>query len=349
MASRPDQQLPESIVIQQFAGIKNTVSEERLLPGELARALNIDIDDMGQVRRRRGHTRVADGSYHSMKQIGARTFVVKDGELGLLNPSYAFYPIAPASPNEVGYTSVGDTVFYSSADVSGKILSDGSRVDWGQREDGTAMWSSPVKRPTDTLGAIKGKLLGSPPQASLLAAWNGRIYMAHDNVLWATELYQFDYVDKTRNYLQFEKNITVLEAVDDGLYVGTEDGLNFLSGTFGKGMVRKSIMAAQVIRGSSVLVPGDDTKAVMDRGGAAGDAIMMMTDQGIVTCLSGGTVINATKGKVVFPAADSAAALHREDSGVSSYLAVTRSSGGPATNARIGDHADAEIRRATGS
>lgn len=348
MASRPDE-LPESIVIQQFAGIKNTVSEERLNPGELSRAINIDIDDAGQPRRRRGHTRVADGSYHSLKKIGRRTLVVKDGELGLLNPAYAFHPIAPASVSEIGYCEVGDTIFYSSADVSGKILSDDSRVDWGQREDGTARWLSPVVRPTETLGAIRGKLLGAPPQASLLTAFNGRIYMAHDNVLWATELYQFDYVDKTRNYLQFEKNITVIWAVNDGIYVGTEDGLYYLSGNFGQGMSRKEIMSAQVVRGSAVQVPGDDTKAVLDRGGQAGEAVMMMTDQGIVTCLDGGTVINATKGRVVFPMADSAAALHRDDSGVSSYLAVTRSSGGPATNARIGDHCDAEIRRATGS
>lgn len=348
MASRPDQP-PESIAIGEFTGIKNTVSPERLLPGELELAVNIDIDDVGQVRRRRGYALKLPGVVHSLWNTAAgRVLGVVDNELGIVNPDYSFQAIAPASPNPVGFCEVGDTIFYSSADVSGKILSDDTRVDWGSR-DGSNRWLSPVVRPTDTLGAISGKLLGAPPQASIIDGWNGRIYMVDGKVAWATELFMFDYVDKTKNYLQFEAEITVWMSVDDGIYVGTEDGLYYLTGQFGQGMVRKRIAATPVVRGSGIRVPATLTKAGADRGNIEALAVMLMTEGGIMTCLPGGVVVNQTNGRTVFPSADSAAALHRDDSGVSSYVAVTRSGGGPTTNARIGDFVDAEIRRSQGS
>ena len=34
---------------------------------------------------------------------------------------------------------------------------------------------------------------------------SGRIYLAAGKYLWATELYIFDYIDPTKNFLQFEK------------------------------------------------------------------------------------------------------------------------------------------------
>lgn len=341
---------PDSIVITAFTGLKNTVASERLKPGELERAINVDIDDAGEARRRRGQTRVSTGRHHSLwKSIGGKVLVVRDGVLGKLDAGYTFTALANVGPNQLGYTEVGDTIFYSSRSAAGKILSDDTRTEWGSRENGNGRWLSPVIRPTDTLGPVAGKLLGPPPSASILEAFNGRIYLADDNVIWATELYQFDYVDKTRNYLQFENEITVLVAVDDGLYVGTKDGLYFLNGTFGKGMNRRQVSSAPVIRGSAVRVPAHLTDAGKQRGGLMADAVMLLSEQGVLTCMMSGQVLNATDGTVVFPSADDAAALHREDSGVSSYVTVTRSSGGPATNARIGDFVDAEIRRATGS
>lgn len=348
MASKP-QEPPESIVIDQFDGIKNTVSEERLQPGELSRAVNIDIDDVGQIRRRRGQELKLAGDCHSLwRSAAGRTFVVKDGDLCLLNTNYTTLVVAAGvGPKPIAFTEVGDTIFYTSEDAAGKILSDNSRADWGVR-DGSSTWLSPVIRPTETLGAISGKLLGPPPAATLLTAWNGRIYLAQGNVLWATELFMFDYVDKTKNYLQFETDITVLESVDDGIYVGTEDALFFLNGVFGAGLSRKHVTASPIIRGSAVRIPAEQTK-VGAQGGQVGESVMVMSESGILACYAGGSVTNMTSGRVEFPSAENAAALHREDSGVSSYVSVARSGGGPATNARIGDYCDAEIRRATGS
>lgn len=349
MAGKPEEP-PESIVVSAFAGLRNTVSPERLAPGELELAVNIDIDDAGQVRRRRGQTRKAVGDFHSLWAApGGRVLVVRDGQLGLLASDYTLTVIDPdAGAAPVGYVEVGDTIFYSSRDVSGKILGDNSRVGWGA-QDGSTRWVSPVVRPTETLGAISGRMLAAPPKASLLGAWNGRIYLADGPYLWATELFLFDYVDKTRNFLQFESEITVLAAVDDGIYVGTQDALYFLTGQFGKGMVRRTALLSPVVRGSAVRLPTNLTEAGLKRGGDTFAAVMLLAQAGVITCMSNGQVQNATTGRVEFPVAQEAAAAHREDAGVSSYVSVLRSSGGPATNTRIGDFADAEIRRAQGN
>lgn len=339
---------PESIIISNFGGIKNTVSAERLKPGELERAINIDIDDDGQIRRRRGQTLKLAGDCHSLyRGVIPRTLVVKDGSLGLLNTNYAFTPIVAVGAQHLAYAEVGETVFYSSPIASGKILSDNSAAPWGTQ--GADTWLSPVVNPTPTLGAIRGKLLGAPRNATALTAWNGRIYMADGNTLWATELYLFDYVDKTKSYIQFESDITVLAAVDDGLYVGTEDALHFLTGSFSQGLVRKTVSQSPVVRGSDVAVDAAQMTAGQNPPGATGLGIMLLAQNGVLACYAGGIVTNTTLGRTVFPGADDAAALHRDDAGVSSYLTVTRSGGGPTTNARIGDFVDAEVRRATGS
>ena len=85
---------------------------------------------------------------------------------------------------------------------------------------------SPLKRMR-----IKGKLLKPPPLATIITYFNGRIYLAVGNTVWFTELYLYDWVDSVKGFLPFENNVTVLTAVSDGLYVGTETAVWYLSGT----------------------------------------------------------------------------------------------------------------------
>ena len=348
MATDPNA-LPDSIVIAAFEGLKNTVSSERLKPGELERAINVDIDDVGQARRRRGQRQLSALPHHSLWLAPSkRLLVVRSGVLGLLLPDNSHVPLTVVGEDPVAYTEVAGTIYYSSRTHSGKILPNNTRSAWGAT-DGTSRWVSPVVRPTETLGPVAGRALSAPPLASLLEGWNGRLYMGEGRYIWATEVFSYDYVDKARNFLQFEADLTVLIAVDDGLYVGAEDGLHFLTGQLSKGLVRRTVSTSPIVRGSAVRVPADVTGVGLQRGGEAELAVMMLSEAGVLVCSNGGKVVNTTTGRVVFPGAQDAAVLHRDDSGVSSYLAVTRSGGGPATNARIGDHVDAEIRRAQGS
>jgi len=343
MASQPP---PESIIVGQFAGVKNTVSRERLQQGELETAINVDIDDAGQIRRRRGVTLREGSRYHSARTLAGRTFVVRSGVLGTLARDFSFTPIADVGPDYLCYTSVGETVYYASRVTSGKIV-DGQARAWGMAAS-PGEWLSPVMRPTETLGAVAGKLLGAPPLATDIEAYKGRIYLAHKNVLWATELYLYDKVDKTKGFLQFEHDITMVRAVETGLFVGTEAQTFFLQGTWSTGLKRLIVVDSPTVRGSPATALAADVHPNAKSGNVPeGNAILFMTGEGICAGFDDGQVFNLTRGRMVFPSAVSAAALYRADQGANAYVAVADSAGGPSANARIGDYVDAEIVRAS--
>lgn len=346
MASAPPQP-PESIILGSFSGIKNTVAPERLKTSELERAVNVDIDDAGQVRRRRGYVRKLTGNCHSLKKMGDTTLMVRDGMLGTVTTGPAHTPLVSVGPNRVAAVRIGDTIYFSSETTTGKIINN-QVVPWGSI-DGNGIWVSPVIRPTETLGAIRGKKLTAPPNATELEIYRGRIYMAAGPVLWVTELYLYDLVDKTRNFITFEADITMLAAVDDGIYVGTTDNLYFLAGTFSKGLTRSIVMGTGVLPGSVVAVPyvKVDPRARSGQPVPEGQGPVFMTNAGVCVGFPGGTAFNLTQDHVVFPSAVDAAALYREDQGANSYVAVVNSAGGPSANARIGDYCDATIVRAS--
>lgn len=344
MASAPPVP-PTSIIVGSFEGVKNTVSEERLKPTELASAVNVDIDDAGQLRRRRGRSRVNSEPHHSLKTLGDMTLVVRSGMLGQLYPNYTFQPFVEVGPEALSYVRIGDTIYFASEVTSGKVVN-GVPAQWG--EAGAGQWVSPVVRPTETLGAIRGKQLTAPPNATSMEAYKGRIYLANGRVLWATEMYLYDLVDKTKNFMMFEADITMIAAVDDGMYVGTTEELLFIAGTLNEGFKLTHIIASGVVAGSAVLVPY--SKAIPQaRSGPVpeGSGPMFMTSAGIIVGMNGGNAFNLTQDHMVFPDAVGAAALYREDQGANSYVAVANSGGGPVANARIGDYVDAEIIRAS--
>lgn len=348
MASRPPEDLPQSLVMGAFSGIKNTVSRERLQVGELAAAVNVDIDDVGQVRRRRGYDRKSTANHHSLCTIAGRTYVVRDGTLGILDESYGHRTMAVVGPHPLSYTEVAGTVYYSSSTVSGKLVGGDDPQPWGTL-DGGGRWVSPVIRPTETLGAVAGRKFTNPPQADIIEYHKGRIYLAQGPVLWHTELYLYDLIDRTRGFIQFENDITMVRSVSGGLYVGTTAKLYFLRGTAAKGMERTTLIDSPVIRGSDVMTPTADVHPQVRKGGdiPEGNVPMFMTSDGICVGLEDGNVHNLTRGKVVFPGVVSAAALYRGDQGANAYVAVTDSAGGPSANARVGDYVDAEIVRAS--
>lgn len=345
MATRPED-LPQSIVLGQFLGIKNTVSEERLQLGELAAAVNVDIDDSGQVRRRRGYVRKDTADYHSAITIAGQTLVVKDGTLGYLGGDYSFEPLVAVGREPLAYTHVGSTVYFSSRITNGKIV-EGVAAPWGVT-DGSGLWVSPVVTPTAHLGEVGGKMLEAPPHATALAHYKGRIYLAAGRVLWATELYLYDHIDKARNFVVLDDEITMVHAVGDGIYVGTTTQLLFLSGILVEGLRRSVVSETGVVPGSVVEVPLSRVHPQARQGPVPeGDGPVFLTEAGVMLGLDGGQTFNLTQGRVVFPGATSAAALYREDQGATSYTAVADSAGGPSANTRIGDYVDAEIIRAS--
>lgn len=351
-APQPPQQPTDSVTIGKFEGLKNTVTRERLKPTEQEIARNVDIDDADQIHRRRGFTRVSTGSYHSLYSTGTSVlYGVKDGTLGIIYPNYSFESLLPGVGDEyLSYQQVDNELFFASTTTSG-VVNTGSHLvsQWGA-EVSPGQWLSPVVNPTMTLGPVRGKLLGKPPMATALTWWNGRIYLAHSKTVWATELYLYHYVDKTKNYLQFESDVTMLAAVADGIYVGTEDAVYFLTGTL-KEMKRIPVMGYGALPRSALTVPAELVKSQLqqDQHSPAKNAVMFMTTTGLCVGFDSGNVYNLTQADVLFPDAVSVAPMFRRQDGVNQYIGVLDSAGTPTANTRIGDYVDAEVRRFQGA
>lgn len=348
MASKPDE-LPESIILGEFAGLRNNVAPERMKPDDLQTAVNVDIDDAGQLRRRRGYTRKMLGDFHSVKTLTRGTLAVKDGSIGWVLPGYVFVPLQSGiGPAPVASLQIGEDVYFSSTTNAGVIHEDDTVEEWALSASATR-WLSPAISPTSTAGAVSGKLISPPPMCSDMAVYNGRIYLAVGKILWATELYLYRFVDRTKGFVPFESEITMVAAVDDGIFVGTERGIFFLKGAFSSGMKLEKLTNAAAIPGFAAAVPGNKVIPQRYQGTVPeSTAVVFMSSEGICAGFNGGQLFNLTQEKLEFPEMSSAAVLYREQDGVNQVVAVADSGGSPTSTARIGDYVDAEIRRFQG-
>lgn len=340
----------DGVSFRKFAGIKNTVDRERLGPDELESAINVDLDDVGQPHRRRGFQLASAGNFTSgWNSNEGIAYAVKNGSLGIVNPDMSFVSIQSGFDNaSVCFVQVGKNIYFSSyeASLSGVIDQNARTIGpWGTNPN---IFLSPVVNPSAVLPAIRGRLIGKPPYATCLGYYNGRIYLANGRNVWATELYLYNFVEKVTNFLPFEADVTMIGVVTDGIYIGTKEGLWFLSGPF-KEMQRKRVMDTPVLANSLVSIPqelANPPQVGLDQDTQAEVSVLFMTEAGYCTGRDGGVCYNETETRVIFPRATSAAATFRRQDGMNQYIAVLNSGGTAAANTRIGDYVSAELVRA---
>lgn len=336
------------VFLQQFSGLVNTRTEERLGPDELLLAKNIDLDDVKQVHRRRGQI-LKDGSrWHSLiTASNGNVYGVRDGNFCRIPTDYVTGEalLEGVGIEKLAYVEVDKVIYANSRSTSFKLSTITDVVTpWGGL-DGSGQWWSPVLQPTETLGEVAGKLLRNPPRAEFMTYYNGRVYMGLDGVIWATELYQYDYVDATRTYMPVEGKVSGLQAVTDGIFVGTEKGCYFCRGSFGEMRMTK-VLPEAVVPGSMILGNPADFP---DNRGQTQSCALFLTSGGLCVGFDGGVCKNLTSEKFWFPNAVSASAVNRSQDGISQYIGVVDSGGSPASGTRIGDYVDAEIRRFNGA
>lgn len=357
---KPTQQVPSqppppdpSVSFEAFDGLNNIFEPEHLGPRDLVYAINVDLDDRGHPRRRRGYTQLDSGDYSNLFTSDDGTpYCMKDGALGYLQRDFTFVPLATGFPEpcpRMAWQQVGPWIYFSSRAFSGKVnRSTGDVVQWGASQP---LWFSPVVNPTPTLPPIRGRLYKAPPLAEFMTYFNGRIYLARSRQVWFTELYLYDWIDATKNVWNFEADVTMLGAVADGVYVGTEEGVWFVSRKWawqahGIEAVRVRVLDFGVIPGSMVYIPAElanPPQVDMRADTPVKVAIAFLTKEGYCGAQDGGLVYNYSETKFVFPDAVSATAMFRRQQGLNQFVAILNSEGEPSANARIGDYADATL------
>lgn len=129
------------------------------------------------------------------------------------------------------------------------------------------------------------------PVGTITAFWRGRVLIADGNVLWACRAHT-PHLHDHKDFKQFSKPITMIQPVDDGIYVGTQEDLVWLGGDTWEGLGFRSTRRGPVVPGSGVQAPGSEVK--MGDGTGGGTAMVCIAGGEIVAGFSGGQTSSLT-------------------------------------------------------
>lgn len=122
--------------------------------------------------------------------------------------------------------------------------------------------------------------LQPPPAGTVMAFFRGRILVAQGSTLCASLPDRWEAFDPRRDFKQFGAPITLLQPVDGGIYVGTQDELVFLGGVDFERLTYRRVLDGGVCLGSGVAVDGERVR----RGDGVGSGLAML-------CIAGGGIV----------------------------------------------------------
>lgn len=168
---------------------------------------------------------------------------------------------------------------------------------------------------------LRNDRLRPMPAGRLLTFWRGRLLTVVGSVLWASLPHRIGLCDVRQDFRQFGAPVTLVQPVDDGIYVGTEEELVFLAGdTFDK-LSMTQVSPGRVTLGSGVAVRGEHLK-LGERTGQ-GSAMVCIADGILMGGFNGGTINRLTEGRYRAVHAE-VWATFRMNEGTPQYVAVPR-------------------------
>jgi hypothetical protein len=160
------------------------------------------------------------------------------------------------------------------------------------------------------------------PVGTLSAYWRGRALVAAGNVLFASKHMRPEHFVLGDAFKVFASDITLVQPVDAGIFVGTEGGeLTFLAGTEWAKLAPTVVQRGSVVLGSGVTVPG---KHLVRGDGTAGsgDCMVCICDGAILAGYQDGAVAALTKGRYETDVTEVAATFRMRDGEIPQYIAV---------------------------
>jgi hypothetical protein len=293
----------DTLTFSKFKGINNVDNAVNLERDELSEAVNVDIDNQGRVTRRNGYTRkfTPSGVLHSLWSNDRICLFIDGTTLKRLHEDYTATTIRTGVTNlPMEYLDVDEKIYYSNASVNGYI--DTSFVD--------NQYAVPTV-------AYKAK----PPTGQKIEWYNGRIYIVRNETIWFTDPYNYNVVDMRMNAVKMKDEVTMIKAVDDGLYIGIGDiddrgSVLFLSGGTPEDFTSKEVANYGAIEGSAV-----KTKSSFVGNGDDGKKVLWTSRKGICLGENGGKFTNLTSGKYVVPNNRYGAGMFKLVNGVPQYIA----------------------------
>jgi len=273
----------EAITIFKGTTGLNTVDDPvRIEPTDLQSAVNITIERSGRVRTRNGLTELQTGAYHSLFCAGKDCFVISGDSLYQVATDGSLTGIRSGlADRRMDFTQVGDLTYY----VNG--------IDKGYVKAGVSyVWS----KGTYT-GPESTRFFTGPPDGDHIESLAGRMFVSKDNVLWFSELFNFDLFDQAQGFVQYQTKVLFIQAVRTGLYVSTENSIYFLAFQNGVLMSRMVLPYPGIewTNTKTDLTPAD--VGIESSGALAAWA----SREGAVIGTGDGVAININRKKIIYP------------------------------------------------
>jgi hypothetical protein len=103
--------------------------------------------------------------------------------------------------------------------------------------------------------ALRTQFMEPLPAGHLMRRYNGRMYVAVDNVLFFSDALRYHLYSPEREFIVFPERITMIEPVVDGLYVSS-DRVYFLQGGDPTKYSLNPATPVKAVEGTSLVVPG---------------------------------------------------------------------------------------------
>lgn len=117
----------------EFLGLRNNVGQSSFAAGDLATALNVDIDDARNLLRRKGYSAVVTAALdRDLWATGGVCLGVGSNALKLVNPDLSLVTLRPGltSGRALSYAPVGNRIFYANG-VENGCVQNGVHRTWG--------------------------------------------------------------------------------------------------------------------------------------------------------------------------------------------------------------------------
>jgi ligand-binding sensor domain-containing protein len=151
---------------------------------------------------------------------------------------------------------------------------------------------------TDYYGPETKRTLSDPPTGNFIIAYSGVLYIATGSAIYHSDQYSLNHFDLFKNNFPVEANITMLDWVSGGIFVGTDRGVWFLAGTNPGNFQLIKINESRVIRGTAVKINLDTTGFKQVTQEDSGIGLMWTCFEGIYLGTPAGRAYNLTYKKL---------------------------------------------------
>ncbi len=292
----------DSQKMTRFIGINNVDDATRSTPiivnheyaYPLQQANNVEIDNSYAISSRSGYNDVLTGTdIHSLWSDGTICLYVDTKTLYRLTDLYASVSLRTGLTTgaRMSYAPVNDRIYYSNYYEIGYI-----------KNYESTLLSGP---------ALSFKL--PMPAGQLIEYYRGRLYVARDSILYISDPL-CDYFDTRSGYKQFASRITLLRAVDKGMFV-SDRKVWWMPGDAPEEFERIEAYPSPAIIHTDV-----QTNGQFVGNGLNGNIALWTSENGICAGANDGSVVNFTEARYTFTASGRGAAFIKENNNIKHYV-----------------------------